>query len=212
MHWKEFVRQVGQLPRIIAWCTVNKTLNSSLMIKMHKEGPVSSEGVKSKVSLWNKEQYDCSTGQFSDKIKSLKYYLCPQQNMLPRQCNQTKTPVPVSYTVAAQQLGKKTLSQALNLGIPVSLQSLKELCPKKMESFTDARIFWNQFTRITERSKPLHYCWLTVEEIAVTVQSNAWVCDGSIAEFKDSNPAERMNLCIMCSFRVWSRIQSSPTE
>ena len=28
MHWKEFVRQVGQLPRIIAWCTVNKTLNT----------------------------------------------------------------------------------------------------------------------------------------------------------------------------------------
>jgi len=24
---KRFVRQVGQLPRIIAWCTVNKTLN-----------------------------------------------------------------------------------------------------------------------------------------------------------------------------------------
>lgn len=47
--------------------------------------------------------------------------------MLQRQCNQTKTAVQVSYTVAAQQLGKKTLSGALNLGIRVSLQSLKEL-------------------------------------------------------------------------------------
>jgi hypothetical protein len=122
--------------------------------------------------------------------------------MLQRQCNQTKTAVQVSYTVAAQQLGKKTLSRALNLGIRVSLQSLKELCRKKMESVTDARIFWNQFTRVTGRSKPLHYCWLTVEEITVTVQSNAWVCDRSFAELKDSNPAERINLCIMCSFRV----------
>ena len=26
-HWKEFVRQVGYLPRITEWCTVNKTLN-----------------------------------------------------------------------------------------------------------------------------------------------------------------------------------------
>jgi len=41
-----------------------------------------------------------------------------------------------------------------------------------------------------------------VEEITVSVQSNAWVCDSSIAEIKDSNPAERTNLCIMCSFRV----------
>jgi len=65
-----------------------------------------------------------------------------------------------------------------------------------MESFTDTRIFWNQFTRVTERSKPLHYCWLTVEEITVTVQSNAWVCDRSIAEIKDSSPAEGMNLCV----------------
>jgi hypothetical protein len=121
--------------------------------------------------------------------------------MLQRQCNQTKTAVQVSYTVAAQQSGKKTLWRALNLGTRVSLQSLKELCPKRMESFTDTRIFWNQYTRVTERSKPLHYCWLTVEEITVTVQSKAWVCDPSVAELNDSNPAERMNLCIMCSFR-----------
>ena len=78
--------------------------------------------------------------------------------MLQRRCNQTKTAVQVSHTVAAQQLGKKSLSRALNLGTRVSRQPLKELCPKKMESFTDTRIFWNQFTQVTERSKPLHYC------------------------------------------------------
>jgi hypothetical protein len=51
--------------------------------------------------------------------------------MFQRQCNQTKTAVQVSYTVAAQQLGKNTLSRALNLGTRVCLQPLKELCPKK---------------------------------------------------------------------------------
>jgi hypothetical protein len=122
--------------------------------------------------------------------------------MLQRQCNQTKTGIEVSHTVAAPHLGKKTLSRLLNLGTRVSPQLLKKLCSKKMESFTDNRIFWNQFTRVTERSKPLHYFWLTVEEITETVQSNAWVCNCSIAEIKDLNPAEHMNLCILCSFRV----------
>jgi len=32
------------------------------------QDPVSSQGVKSKLSLWHKEQYGCFTGQFSDKI------------------------------------------------------------------------------------------------------------------------------------------------
>ena len=139
------------------------------------------------------------------KIKSLKYYLCPQQNMLQRQCNQTKTAVQVSYTVAAQQLGKQTLSRAFNLGTRVSLQPLKELCPKKMESFTGTRIFWNQFIRVTERSSPSQWPRGLRRRSTAARLLRSWV---------RIPPRAWMFVCcqVEVSATSWSFVQRSPTD